>query len=129
LPEYDDIEKYEPGWSMQRYVKAVKSGDMREDGPDRTWTVPLPLETPSSRELEAAHVAVTKSGDRGVEVVVTGRFDFVGAAHGDSILGGPDGLLVKKKSGHFVFQGGFGHLNGWSQRIVLEHIEVTGDAK
>src|SRR5262245_11738397 len=86
LPEDDDIVKYEPGWSIQRYAKAVKSGELREDGPDRAWTLPLPLETPRSCELKAARIAVERSDRRGIEVVVTGRFDVVGTSHGDSIL-------------------------------------------
>jgi hypothetical protein len=131
LPQDDACEGYERGWSMQRYIKAVKTGEMREDDPDRnrTWTVPLPLESLSSRELKSIHRAVKHSDGRGVEVWVTGRFDYIGANHGDSILGGPDGLLVKEKSGQLVWRGGFGHLNMWSERIVLEHVELMRDAK
>ena len=110
----DEFHKYYRGWSLERYVQAVHSGELRGDGPSVPWQTPLPLASPDHKEMKRLSRALKRAKDRGVEAVVTGRFDYSGS-----------GLLVQSSGGALSFLPGFGHLNCCSGRIVVERIEVV----
>jgi hypothetical protein len=117
-PGYDEILMYDRGWSAQKFIQAVKSGQLKGEGPPVVWQIPVPLTPLDQKQMKAVHRVVKKNPHRGVQVVITGRFDFAG-----------DGLLIKSGHAGFEFKAAFGHLNCCSQRIVLEHIELASVAK
>jgi len=109
----DDMVLFDRGWSAQRFIRALKTGQLDGNGPDVVWQTPAPLTALNQARWE--HVKNALANDQGtVEVVVTGRFDFAG-----------DGLLVKSKDGHYQFVGGYGHLGSWTRRIVVERIDLA----
>src|SRR5207249_12232344 len=97
----------------ERFVRAVKSGELQGDGPPVRWQTSTSLVPLEPKDQALLSGALGRSQGRGVRVIITGRFDYAGG-----------GLLIKSSKGEFSFMPAFVHLNCCSRRIVLERVEV-----
>lgn len=99
------------GWSMEDFVRTT-GRDLERDWETLAWTSRLEVASMPAAELTALNRALERSHD--LAVTVTGRFDFDGT-----------GRLVKGTDGAIRYTWRFGHTNGYSRRIVIEHLAVT----
>jgi hypothetical protein len=108
----DGVAKYYGGWSLSDFAQAVKAGDLDARAAVLDWKLPAPVASAMRPELDAVHLAL--GSKKPVRALVVGRFDFV-----------DKGRLAYGRDGRLVFSAGFGHLNGFSRRIVIERIAVV----
>jgi len=104
--------------TAQRFILAVKTGQLEGDGPALVWTIPVSLSPLSPNDVDVMHGAVKEGKNPGRPLVIVGRFEFAG-----------DGLLLKSSRDTFSFMKAFGHLGCCPSRIVLEHVEIAHDAR
>ncbi len=109
----DGTSSYYVGWSMSDFVQAARAGQLNAGGPDVEWKVPSPVSRPPEAHTRALDRALSKSHDHLVWATVTGRFDFAGR-----------GRLSRSRGGQLGFAPGFGHLNSFSRRVVMEDVVV-----
>jgi hypothetical protein len=112
------ILKYNRGWSWMDYVRAVDAGELKGEGPSVAWQTASVVAPLGPDKIAAFFQALKKRRGRKVDkdvfVTIVGRFDF---AEG--------GLLVYAQDKKFTYANGFGHINGYSRRIVIESIELA----
>lgn len=109
----DGITRYYSGWSIDEFVKMVKTGDLDSRAANVNWIVPATVTPISEAELKTLAQSLKPRSPR--KATVVGRFDYVGK-----------GRLVYGRDGRTTFTIGFGHMNGFSRRIVLEHATPDG---
>ncbi len=112
----DGVARYYVGWSIEDFMRAVKTHVLDSQAATLDWRVPIPVSAVPRAELDALDAALKRS--EVVRASVTGRFDFVSR-----------GRLTQGADGRLDFSVGFGHLNGFSRRIVVEHIAAIPPAK
>jgi hypothetical protein len=116
------ILKYSRGWSWMDYARAVNAGELKGEGPSVAWQTASAVAPLEPDKISAFFQALKKRRGRKVDkdvlVTIVGRFDFAGG-----------GLLVYTQDKNFTFATGFGHINGYSRRIVIESIELVKKKK
>jgi|GEM_PF-3860788 hypothetical protein len=117
-----EIVKYYRGWSIMDFVRASNAGELKGEGPSVAWqtaSAVTPLD-PAKRDafFQVLKERPARMSDKDVVVTIIGRFDFAGG-----------GLLIYTRDKHLLFMSGFGHINGYSGRIVVESIELIKNNK
>ena len=101
------------------FLRLVQSGELKLTLDKIPWLVPLPVNPVPADQLEAIHKIRKRKSNRTVEVVVVGRYDYVGFG----------GRLILYRDGGTSWTGGFGPQPQWGDRIVVESIVIQKKPK
>lgn len=108
-PSSNDSE-YADGPSLSEFARAAGEGRLGELERSRTWTLPIPVTFLRDEQWRRMHRR-SDSG-RTVHATFTGRLDFA-----------PANLLLRSPNGRLSLSGGFGHMNGYSRRLIIQRVE------
>ncbi len=100
------------------FVRLAQSGELQRTLDKIPWLVPLPVNPVPADQLEAVRKLWKRKDYKTVEVVVVGRFDYIGNG----------GRLILRRDGTTSWTGGFGQ-GHWGDRIVVESIVIQKKAK
>ena len=109
MPRSEDF-PYADGVGLRQFMAAVTEGRFDALAASLVWYTPEPIkfeETSGWRRLQRA-----LARGRPVSATIIGRFEY---ADGPFVTRLPDGKVE--------FSGGFGHLNGYSRRLVIQRID------